>query len=354
MPPAAGPVRIFGDDFMTLRAVLTGFICMAALLPAQAADRRVDLKLSHWFAAGHPAQKAMQQWADAVAQASQGTLRVTLEARGELGRGQDHLGIVRRGSADLVLVEPVNDPSRFPVAALAALPFTAARADGAAAAIDAWYRPFAARELASVKFCFALVGAPGTLHMRGKPVMRPQDMRGLLIAADNPVLNSYVTALGATSALLPDSLLRAGLEGNAIDGVLRTWDAVATAGVEKAAGFHLDTPFYVTPLALVMSKASYSTLSPAQKRVVDDHCNTDWAAKAVSEWNARDTAARAAMARSPDQSLTAVPPDALAAWRQSVAPLRDEAMRRTTEAGFDAGAVGKALEASLARYKAGY
>lgn len=339
---------------MMLRAALTGLICLAATLPAQALDRQVDLKLSHWFAAGHPAYEAMRQWADAVTQASQGTLHIAVEPRGELGRGQDHLGIVRRGSADLVLVEPVNDPARFPVMALAALPFTVAHGNGAAAAIDAWYRPLAARELANVKFCFALVGAPGTLHTRTKAVPRPQDLRGLRIAADNPVLTAYLTAHGASPAVLPDSLLRAGIEGNTIDGALATWDGAVAAGLDKVARVHVDAPVYVTPSALVMSKATYSTLSPMQKRVVDDHCSTDWAAKAAADAIARNAAARATIAGPDGERLTALTPDALAAWRQSAAPQRGTAAQRIAETGFNSIEVAGALEASLARYKAGF
>lgn len=339
---------------MILRAALTGLICMAATLPAQALDRRVDMKLSHWFAAGHPASEAMQQWADAVAQASQGTLHVSIEPRGELGRGQDHLGIVRRASADLVLVEPVNDPARFPVMALAALPFTVAHDAGAAAAIDAWYRPLALRELANVKFCFALVGAPGTLHTHTKAVPRPQDLRGLRIAAENPVLNAYLTAQGASPAVLPDSLLRTGMEGNTIDGALTTWDGAAAAGLDKVARVHIDAPVYVTPSALVMSRATYSTLSPMQKHVIDDHCSTDWAVKAAAAGIARNAAARATIAGTEGETLTALTPDALAAWRQSIAAQRGTAARHIAEAGFNPGDVANALDASLARYKAGF
>ena len=55
----------------------------------------------------------------------------------------------------------------------AALPFLFANAKGGTAAIDAWYRQYAAKEMKDVKFCFAFVHDPGTFHSKKKLLCPP-------------------------------------------------------------------------------------------------------------------------------------------------------------------------------------
>ena len=68
----------------------------------------------------------------------------------------------------------------------------------------------------------------------------------------------------------------------------------------------------------------------------------------------RSAAARVTIAGTEGETLTVLTPEALAAWRQSVVAQRGTAAQRITEAGFNPGDVSNALDASLARYKAGF
>ena len=47
---------------------------------------------------------------------------------------------------------------------------------GGTAAIDAWYKQYAAQEMKDVKVCFAFVHDPGTFHARKKAERREQDL----------------------------------------------------------------------------------------------------------------------------------------------------------------------------------
>ena len=55
-------------------------------------------------------------------------------------------------------------------------------------------------------------------------------------------------------------------------------------GIDKVVKYHLDMPFYVTPFVIVINKAKYDALAPAQKKVIDDHCTSAWAEKIASPW----------------------------------------------------------------------
>jgi TRAP-type C4-dicarboxylate transport system substrate-binding protein len=340
-------------------AVLTAGFCilacalMADTRAAAAQDRPVVLQLSHWFEPTHPIQHVLQEWARSVEEASHGTIKTHIDPRGALGQGQDHLSIVRRGSADLVLVEPINDPSRFPVMATAALPFQITHGPAGSAAIDEWYRPLAAREMAAVKFCFALVNEPGTLHVKDKKILLPSDLKGHPIGSDNPVLSLYLRDLGATPEIAPENLLRAQLDTSAIRSTLDTWSTVMRTGTDNVLRYHMDVPFYVTPLAFVMSKATYSTLSTTQKQVIDDHCNSAAAAKFAGLWADTDIAARADLQRDEGHEIYRVPPADLVAWVNSAAPLRKRLAEDARLSGFDPDQYLADLARSLKKYKAG-
>ena len=53
-------------------------------------------------------------------------------------------------------------------------------------------------------------------------------------------------------------------------------------GIDKVTKYHIDAPLYVTTFVWVMNKARYEGLSAGQKKVVDDHCTTEWAIRFAS------------------------------------------------------------------------
>ena len=63
--------------------------------------------------------------------------------------------MARDGISDLSYVNPGYQPGRFPVFAASSLPFMVSNAKAGSAAIDAWYRAYAAKEMKDVHLCFA-------------------------------------------------------------------------------------------------------------------------------------------------------------------------------------------------------
>ena len=127
---------------------------------AQAQDKPVQLKMSSWVPAQHPLNPSLQAWADDIKKASGGTITATLFPSEQLGKAFDHYDMARDGIADFAYVNPGYQPGRFPVMAGASLPFLFANAKGGTAAIDAWYKQYAAQEMKDVKVCFAFVHDP--------------------------------------------------------------------------------------------------------------------------------------------------------------------------------------------------
>ncbi len=69
------------------------------------------------------------------------------------------------------------------------------------------------------------------------------------------------------------------MEKGVADAVTFPWGSILLFGIDKVTKYHMDVPLYVTTFAWVMNKAKYERMSPAQRKVIDDHCTTAWAVK---------------------------------------------------------------------------
>ena len=159
----------------TLGAVLAAGLLAVAGAVAQ--DKTVELKMSIWVPPAHPLNPALQGLGRGHHKASGGTIKSTMFPSEQLGKAFDHYDMARDGIADFTYVNPGYQPGRFPIIAGGQLPFLFADAKGGTAALDAWYRKYAATEMKDMHFCFAFMLDPGAYHGRKKIVM-PEDLQG--------------------------------------------------------------------------------------------------------------------------------------------------------------------------------
>jgi len=331
---------------------LLALAASAALsLAAAAQDKQIELKLSSWVPPKHPLNPSLQAWAEDIKKESNGTIVSTLFTSEQLGKAFDHYDMARDGIADFTYVNPGYQPGRFPVIAGGSLPFLFADGKGGTAAIDAWYRPYAAKEMKDVHFCFAFVHDPGAFHLR-KKIFLPDEVRGLKVRPANGTVGQLVTTLGGVNVQSSAPEARDMLERGVADAITFPWGSIVLFGIDKVVKIHMDLPLYATPFVWVMNQAKYDAMSPAQKRVIDSHCTTEWAEKVASPWADFEHAGIAKIAAEPGHDVYKLTPEQVAAWRKAVAPVETQWANDVRKAGYDPQAVLGALKQSLAKYKA--
>ena len=333
-------------------ALVCATALMLALAPAQAQDKPVVLKMSSWVPAQHPLNPSLQAWADDIKKASNGSITATLFPSEQLGKAFDHYNMARDGIADLAYVNPGYEPGRFPIFSAASLPFEIGNAKGGSAAVDAWYRAYAAKEMKDVKFCFAFVHDPGSFHAR-KKITLPTDIKGMKIRPATSTIAQMVTALGGTNvqASAPES--RDMLERGVADAITFPWGSIGLFGIDKVVSFHMDVPLYVTPFVWAMNQGKYDALSATQKKVIDEHCTTEWAEKVASPWADFEFGGHAKIAGQSGHEVYKLTPDQLGAWKQAVSPGEAQWADGVKKAGGDPKAILDGLKASVVKYKAG-
>jgi TRAP-type C4-dicarboxylate transport system substrate-binding protein len=334
---------------------MAGMACVAATAAlafgsAHAQDKPVQLKLSSWVPAQHALNPALQAWAEDIKKASNGTITATLFTSEQLGKAFDHYDMARDGIADAAYVNPGYQPGRFPIFAAASLPFQASNAKGGSAAVDAWYRQYAAKEMKDVHFCFAFLHDPGSLNTTKKKVVLPGDLAGMKVRPATSTIGQMVTTLGGTNVQSSAPEARDMLERGVADAITFPWGSLFLFGIDKVVKYHIDVPLYATPFVWVLNKDKIASMSPAQKKVIDEHCTTEWAEKVASPWADFEAAGKAKMAALPGHEMTKLTPEQIDAWRKAVAPVTEQWAEGARKAGADPKQVLDSLHQSLVKH----
>jgi TRAP-type C4-dicarboxylate transport system substrate-binding protein len=328
---------------------------LLAAVPAVAQDKTFELKLSHWVPPSHPLHKAIGEWGADIEKASGGTLKYKVYPAQQLGKAFDHYDMVRDGIADFVYVNPGYQPGRFPIIAAGELPFMIGNAkDGGNLAIDEWYRKYAGKEMKDVHYCFSFVLDPMTWHSSKKKIVVPSDLNGMKVRPSHGTIAAWVTQLGGTNVQASAPEVRDVLEKGVAEAVTFPWGSVPLLGVDKVTKYHMDAQVVTTTFQWLMSPRAYNAMSAAQKKVIDDHCTTEWAAKFANPWADFERSGLAKVKEMPGHEVYTISDAQLGEWKKSAEPLHQKWAADVSKAGGNPDAIMKDLHDTLAKYHASY
>ncbi len=270
----------------------------------------------------------------------------------QLGKAADHYDMARDGIADMTWVNPGYQAGRFPVFAAGELPMLMSSAARGSTALDAWYRPHAAREMGDVRLCFAHVHT-GTLHSK-RAIADPGQIKGMKIRPSNGTMAAYMSLLGATNVQVSAPESRDALEKGVADAIVFPWHSIITFGIDKVVKFHNDHKLYATTFAWTMNKGWYDKLSAGQKKVVDDHCTNEWAGKVGAAWGDDEDSGQGKMEKMAGHTIVKLTPEQKKAWRDAAEPLYTQWVAAANKAGHDGKTVLDALRNELKKRDAAY
>jgi TRAP-type C4-dicarboxylate transport system substrate-binding protein len=321
---------------------------------AAAQDRTFELKLSHWVPPSHPLQKSMEEWGAAIEKDSGGTIKYKVYPAQQLGKAFDHYDMARDGIADVTYVSPGYQPGRFPIFDAANLPFTLTNAKGGSEALDDWYRRYAEKEMKDVKFCFAFAHDPGTFHSKTKKIVVPADIKGMKIRPAHATMASLVTQLGGTNVQAAAPEVRDIMEKGVADAVTFPWGSIPLFGIDKVTKYHMEAALYTTGFVWLINKAKYAQMSPSQQKVIDNHCNTQWAETVAAPWAEFEHAGIAKLKAEPGHEVYPITDAQLNEWKAAAGPVVQTWSDAVKKAGSDPDAALKDLKATLTKYNSGY
>ncbi|MCA0214249.1 MAG: TRAP transporter substrate-binding protein [Proteobacteria bacterium] len=303
----------------TFRAAAAAVLAVCAL-GAQAQDKPVELKFAHWLPGTHPlAKTGFEPWAKSVEAASKGSIKIAFFPAQQLGKAADHYDMARDGIADLTWVNPGYQAGRFPMIAVGELPFLINKPGPGSAALDAWYRKYAANEMKDVKLCFTHLHV-GTLHSK-KPITEPGQIKGMKMRSSNGTNAAFMSLLGGTNVQVSAPEARDALDKGVADALSFPWGSIITFGIDKATKFHTDMRLYASNFVWVMNKGWYDKLAAGQKKVIDDHCNNEWAGKVGAAWGDDEDSGQGKLEKMGGHTIVKLTPAQLDVWKKAAEPL---------------------------------
>jgi TRAP-type C4-dicarboxylate transport system substrate-binding protein len=329
-------------------AAALALTCCAAF----AQDKPVELKFSHWVPPTHAMQKTIVAWAQSIEKASNGTIKIAIFPAQQLGKAFDHYDMTQSGIADFAYINVGYQAGRLPIANAIQLPFLVSDPANGSRAYDEWYRKYAARDMPGVRMCLMFIHDPGTLHSKVK-ITSPEQLKGMKVRPAHAITADWMRSLGATTVTLSAPEAREALERGVADAITFPWESIYLFGIDKVTKFHIDAKLYTTGFAWIMNPAKYQSLSPAQQRVIDQHCTGDWAYRVGKEWGDYEAAGREKMKADKGHTVTALSPAEVAAWRKSAEPVYANWAAEVRKAGADPDALLGELRATLAKHNAG-
>jgi hypothetical protein len=103
-----------------------------------------------------------------------------------------------------------------------------------------------------------------------------------------------------------------------------------------------------------MNPRTYNAMSASQKKVIDDHCTTEWAGKIGGPWADFEHNGIAKIKAEPDHEVYSISADQLGEWRKSAEPLVNTWASNVKKGGGNPDAAMKELQDKLKQYTAAY
>ena len=317
----------------------------AAMLATNAAA--TELRLAHWLPPQHTLQTTgFEPWIKSIGEASGGKVTMTIFPAQQLGSATDHYDMARDGIADITFVNPGYQPGRFPIIALGEVPFMVSNGKSGSKAFDAWYKAYAAKEMADIHVCMAFLQDPGTLHAR-ESIKVPADLKGKNIRPAQATVASYVALLGGASVQVPAPEAREVIARGAADAITFPWDSIYLFGIDSVTKHHLDMPLYTTTFVMAVNKSTYEGMPADERKALDDHCTSEWAEKISAGWADQEQSGRDRALSEEDHIVYKPTAEEAQLWRSSAEPLMDKWKEQVKAAGEDPEAVLKAFKDAL-------
>ena len=325
---------------------------MAGVTGAQAAE--VNLRL-HTFEPpqGTSLSKSIKPWIAAVEKASQGRIKITVFPAMQLGGKPPELyGQARDGVVDIAWTVLGYTPGLFPKTEVFELPFMTRDATGASKALWQYVQDNAMDEFKDVHLLTLHTHGPGLLHT-ATPVKTAADLQGMKLRGGSRVVSELLAKLGATPVGMPITSVGEALSKGVLQGTAIPYEVVPVFKVQQLVKNHTEmaggVALYNMPFAMVMNKKRYDAMPADLKKIIDDNCNIETAAKFGQAMDEGDARARK-MIVGIGNNVTALSADETDRWIKVGDAVRAEWVTKANAAGLDANGLIAKAETLIKQY----
>ena len=238
---------------------------------AMAQDKTI--KFANQNSAGHPVAQGMEKFKEVVEAKSGGKIKVNLFLNGSLGSDQAVVSALKGGTIELAVMNSGILASEAKELAIFDFPFLFANEKESDAIVDG---PVG-------KKMHALLEPKGLIGLSywelgyrqitnsKRAVNKVEDLEGLkLRVIPNPINIDWVKALNANPTPMPFPEVYGGLEQKAIDGQENPISVIAANKFWEVQKHIVLSNHQYNPQSVIMSKKVWDSLTPAERKLIDD------------------------------------------------------------------------------------
>lgn len=276
---------------------LGGLSLMAGCAPRPATDGNTVFNAVDVHPGDYPTVTAVKWMGEELGRLTDGRLSLRQFPAGQLGNEDDSIGLTRFRAVDMCRVAVAALNNAFPETRLLALPYVFRSVEHVRAVVDGEI----GTELLNVFEHRGLVGlayydaAPRCIYNVRHPVTEPGQLRGLKLRAPmSDIFIDTLTAMGANATPLTFGAVFSSLQTHLIDGAENNWPSYQSSRQFEVARYWSQTEHSFSPDALLMSRASFDALTPADRELVRDVARRSVQVMRA-DWDRREAEARAAV-----------------------------------------------------------
>jgi TRAP-type transport system periplasmic protein len=278
-----------GLVFSLVCVTLAAFLL--TVVPAKVQGEEIKLRYSLIWPPMHPLTKLAEEWAKDVEKATQGRVKISMFPGNTLTPPMQAYDNTVKGVVDIAASLLAYAPGRLPLSEVLQLPLGYKSGYQASKLANAYYKKFKPKEFDDVKVMFLHGAAPGFI-MTKKPVKSTDDVKGLRIKA-NAENTDIVKNLGGAPVTMPVSETYDALSRGVIDGCLFPIEALQGFKIGEVVKTVLENygMSYMTSMYVVMNKAKWNQLSPADQAAIEK-INDEYNERIAKRWVELDNKAK--------------------------------------------------------------
>ncbi len=208
-------------------------------------------------------------WADAVEQASNGSIKVSVFPSGSLVSAKQMYNATVNGLTDISCISTGHYPGQFPLTNSLSFPGNGiSNPRMASEIITEMYAkyPQMQKEFKAVKVLFFFGFAPITIASVEKPIRSWDDLNGLRLRVNHKSSANYLKTAGVSPAFISPADIFLSLQKGVIDGSVMGWPGHQAYGTTKLAQYFTEVPSVPGPFfAYIMNKNKFKKLSADQQ-----------------------------------------------------------------------------------------
>ncbi|WP_121067607.1 TRAP transporter substrate-binding protein [Chachezhania antarctica] len=331
--------------FRTLAMTLAA----AAFVPAAAQAQ--NLRYAHFMSPNSwQHEQIFQDWAEAVKDASDGEVTVTVFPAQTLGKAPAGYDNAINRITDIAWTVQGYTAGRFPLSQIMELPGLFDTGAVGSCAFQKLYDSGALdEEYDQTHVLFVHTHDPGHLHTAGTPVKTLADLEGLKIRRPTAVVGDMLDRLGAEPIGLPAPQTYESLQRGTIDGYMLPWESVESFRLEELTDYHTEFGFYALAFVATMNKDVYESLTPEAKAAIDANSGMDWA---VTAGRGYDEAGAKVLAGLDPETVIMLDPEERARWEAATAETTQAYIKELDDKGLPGTATYEAVKGYVSECEA--